>query len=163
MITYVVRCVVTSGSVRDKMMLSLYTISCTNNGSPILPHILTHTCICIHVDIIPSQTIPFYTHFLLSLILSPFPFFFPHSLPSFLPPLPSSVPLSPYPSLLPLHTLPYTHTHTYTYLHAHSRTYVRTYTPLYSRCQVFASALNLFQELELWDEVVSCYQLLQVN
>ena len=34
---------------------------------------------------------------------------------------------------------------------------------IYASCQVFASALNLFQELELWDEVVTCYQLLQVN
>ena len=31
----------------------------------------------------------------------------------------------------------------------------------YLRAQVFVSALNLFQELELWDEVVKCYQLLQ--
>lgn len=31
----------------------------------------------------------------------------------------------------------------------------------YLRCQVFSSALNLFVELELWDEVVKCYQLLQ--
>lgn len=31
----------------------------------------------------------------------------------------------------------------------------------YLRCQVFASALNYFKELELWDEVVTCYQLLQ--
>ena len=31
----------------------------------------------------------------------------------------------------------------------------------YLRCQVFVSALNLFKELELWDEVVKCYQLLE--
>ncbi len=31
----------------------------------------------------------------------------------------------------------------------------------YLKCSVYASALNMFQELELWDEVVSCYQLLQ--
>jgi len=30
----------------------------------------------------------------------------------------------------------------------------------YLRCQVFVSALNYFRELELWDEVVTCYQLL---
>jgi len=30
----------------------------------------------------------------------------------------------------------------------------------YLRGQVFVSALNLFKELELWDEVVQCYQLL---
>ncbi|CAM9157052.1 unnamed protein product, partial [Ectocarpus fasciculatus] len=31
----------------------------------------------------------------------------------------------------------------------------------YLQSQVFVSALNMFQELELWDEVVKCYQLLQ--
>lgn len=31
----------------------------------------------------------------------------------------------------------------------------------YLQCQVFASALNYFRELELWDEVVTCYQLMQ--
>lgn len=31
----------------------------------------------------------------------------------------------------------------------------------YLQCQVFASALNYFQELQMWDEVVTCYQLLQ--
>ena len=31
----------------------------------------------------------------------------------------------------------------------------------YLRSCVYASALNLFQELQLWDEVVNCYQLLQ--
>ena len=31
----------------------------------------------------------------------------------------------------------------------------------YLQCQVFVSALNYFRELELWDEVVTCYQLLQ--
>ena len=31
----------------------------------------------------------------------------------------------------------------------------------YLSFQVFSSALNLFTELELWDEVVKCYQLLQ--
>ena len=31
----------------------------------------------------------------------------------------------------------------------------------YLRCQVFMSALNYFKELELWDEVVTCYQLMQ--
>ena len=30
----------------------------------------------------------------------------------------------------------------------------------YLRCQVFMSALNYFRELELWDEVVTCYQLM---
>lgn len=30
----------------------------------------------------------------------------------------------------------------------------------YLRCGVFMSALNYFKELELWDEVVTCYQLL---
>ena len=30
----------------------------------------------------------------------------------------------------------------------------------YLRSQVFASALNYFRELELWDEVVTCYQLM---
>ena len=30
----------------------------------------------------------------------------------------------------------------------------------YLRYQVFSSALNLFKELELWDEVVTCYQLM---
>lgn len=31
----------------------------------------------------------------------------------------------------------------------------------YLRCQVFMSALNYFRELELWDEVVTCYQLME--
>jgi tetratricopeptide (TPR) repeat protein len=31
----------------------------------------------------------------------------------------------------------------------------------YLRCQVFVSAMNFFKELEMWDEVVTCYQLLQ--
>jgi hypothetical protein len=31
----------------------------------------------------------------------------------------------------------------------------------YLRCQVFNSALGLFRELELWDEVVKCYQLME--
>lgn len=31
----------------------------------------------------------------------------------------------------------------------------------YLRYQVFSSALNLFKELEMWDEVVTCYQLME--
>lgn len=31
----------------------------------------------------------------------------------------------------------------------------------YLRCQVFMSALNYFKELAMWDEVVTCYQLVQ--
>ena len=30
----------------------------------------------------------------------------------------------------------------------------------YLQCQIFASALELFKELEMWDEVITCYQLM---
>ena len=33
----------------------------------------------------------------------------------------------------------------------------------YMRGSVFVSALNLFKEIEMWDEVVQCYQVIQLN
>ena len=125
----------------------------------------TCTHICTYVRIILSHFMPH--TFALSLPTSLTPFLFTHILIILLP-LPSHpspharirATSSPPPrTIVVLTHTTFTHPHTYS---PTSLTHTYVHSLSYLRCQVFASALNLFQELELWDEVVSCYQLLQV-
>jgi hypothetical protein len=106
-------------------------------------------------------------------VSSPLSLSYYHPSPLTLSRLPS--PLLPLPLLLLSHRFPLTHslspiflTLSFYYLSSNPISHLLTLSLLPSlsctpRCQVFASALNLFQELELWDEVVTCYQLLQVR